>query len=308
MRCLLSFALLFAVAPAQLALADAVSDARTRCALRVGIALTGKSPSATLLTATDPQSEIDALMVTPEFIDRYSRFINAQFNAEPGGAPREDAAYHLAKKILTDNLPWRDLFVGPYKVDKANANNASVAVFDDPSGLGYFRSFPWRARYAGNEEAGYRLIGAYRILQNTIGVEMIAATNAPGADLTAVGRQAAGCRGCHYDGPFALDLVARVLSRRQGFGNQIMFTAPTDGPQVLFGGTVIADDRELVTTLVDSESFRFNTCRLAFKFLYGREENVCEGPLFDSCMQSFTATGMVQDAVRAIAKDPGFCR
>ena len=54
------------------------------------------------------------------------------------------------------------------------------AVAPDPEGLGYFRSDAWMRRYAGNEEDGYRLSAAYRILQNTTGLELTATTNVAG--------------------------------------------------------------------------------------------------------------------------------
>ena len=44
------------------------------------------------------------------------------------------------------------------------------------------------------------------------------------------------------------------------------------------------------------------------EFLYARPEFKCDGPVFDACMTAFTSTGMIQSAVAAIAKDPGFCQ
>ena len=73
-------------------------------------------------------------------------------------------------------------------------------------------------------------------------------------------------------------------------------------------GRTITDDKSLVQTLVDSDSLKFNACRLAFKFLYGRDENKCEGPLFDQCIDAFTAGGTIQSAVATIAKDASFCQ
>ena len=86
----------------------------------------------------------------------------------------------------------------------------------------------------------------------------------------------------------------------------IQFKKPA-GPQQILGKT-IANDRELVETLVSSPDFAFNACRLSFKYLYGRAENQCEGDLFDRCVDAFTQDGMIQTAVATIAKDPSFCQ
>jgi hypothetical protein len=62
-----------------------------------------------------------------------------------------------------------------------------------------------------------------------------------------------------------------------------------------------------VKTLVASENFPVATCRLVFKFLYGRAENACEGPIFDACVDEFRAKGTIQSALALVAKQPGFC-
>lgn len=295
-----------AVAAAQTAIGGPVDPQRAeRCAVRVAIALTGKSPSAALLSSTMPQAQIPALLESPEFIERFARFTNSQFNDAPGASSADDAPYHLAKKILSEGKPWRDLFVGPYDVALVSGQ---VQVKDDPDGLGYFRSKAWLERYAGNEENGVKLATAYRILQNTTGIKLKAAVQVPGQDFSATGRQAAECRGCHYDGWFALDRVASVLSRKVVNSDMsISFTPPTAGPQQLLGAT-IRDDRELMTALVNSTDFDFRVCRLAFQFLYGRNELSCEGPLFDRCVDTFRAEGTMQAALATVATDPSYCQ
>ena len=57
-------------------------------------------------------------------------------------------------------------------------------------------------------------------------------TDAQVAPLMSVpsGREASGCRGCHYDGWFALDKVAKVLSKRVGLGAQMTFSPPDVRP------------------------------------------------------------------------------
>src|SRR5438132_499790 len=85
------------------------------------------------------------------------------------------------------------------------------------------------------------------LLDTTLGLHLIPSTNAPDVDITAGGRQAVGCRGCHYDGMFALDLAASVLGRRVGTGDTMTFDAPSGQPVTLLGGLSVSNDKELVT-------------------------------------------------------------
>ncbi|MDQ3365216.1 MAG: hypothetical protein M3680_07295 [Myxococcota bacterium] len=284
--------------------------ARVRCATRLSLSLTGRAPSAELLASADPQAQADALLADPTFVEQFARFVNSELNPEPGETPASDASYFLARHVLESQRPWHELFDGPYRVEPVPASAgmpATARVVADPEGLGYFRSRPWMLRYAGDEEQGYRLNAAYRIQQNIIGLDVGAVTSVPGADISATGRLAGACRGCHYDSYFALDKVAKVLSRRTGPANAIVFQPPTEGPQALLDGRMIANDAELVEALVDSTDHKFRTCRLAFQYLYGRPEASCEAALFDQCIDAYTATGDVRAALRTIVQDPGFC-
>ncbi len=296
---------LTSVAQAQTQVGGPVDPQRAeRCAVRVGIALTGKSPSAALLSAANPQLEVDALLESDAFIERFARFINTTFNDTPGTNSVDDATYHLARHLLVNGKPWKDLFIGPYDVAQVNGQ---VQVRDDVNGLGFYRSKAWLERYAGNEEDGVKLATAYRMLNNTTGLKLNAAVQTPGADFSATGRQNGACRGCHFDGWFALDRVASVLTKKVQSGETITFTAPTAGAQQLLGQTV-ANDRELMTALVNSPAFDFRVCRLAFQFLYGRNELSCEGPLFDRCIDAFRAGGTIQAALSTVATDPSYCQ
>jgi len=292
------------------AVAQSAMDAEKaeRCATRLSIAITGKAPAAALISKANPQEDVDALLASADFQERFSRFVNASFNENPGAVAAEDPSYYLTKYVLTNNLKWEDMFLGQYKVDVDPAATANVVVTSDANGLGYFRSMPWLKRYAGNEMAGIKLSTAYRIMQNTIGLKLVPSTNAPGADLTANGRQSAGCRACHFDGWFAIDKVASVLSRRTGTATNITFGPPPAAPQEILGGMIINDDKELVTALVKSEAFNFRACRMAFEFLYGRSEVTCEGPVFDKCMDSFRAGGTITSALASVAKDQTYCQ
>ncbi len=282
-------------------------DKRERCAVRLSIALTGKAPTADLLQSVDPQAQADALLDTTDFIERFARFTNTSFNRNPGATSEEDAPYYVAWEVLSKRKPWKDLFLGQYRVEK-NAADAIVVV-PDANGLGYMRSPAWLKRYAGNEPNGIKLSTAYRIFNNIIGLKLTPSTNSPDSDITATGRQASGCRACHYDGMFALDTAASVLTKRVGDGAMMTFQAPNvTAPVTMLGGVQVRDDKELITALTNSESFNFRTCRMAFEFLYGRRENRCEGPVFDRCMKEFRTQGTLQAAVATVVKDPSFCQ
>ncbi len=286
--------------------ADTAEQAE-RCAIRLAIALQGKSADSTLLASGDPQTEVDALIASPEFAERYARFINAEFNGGPADA-REDPVYYLAKHVLSKNKPWSELFVGAYAVTATAPGVAPPAmeVKADANGLGYFRSAAWMKRYAGNEDQGYMLSGAFRILSNTTGLELDASVGNPGDDRSATGRKGSACKGCHFDAWYALDKFARLLPKKKGQGDTLAFLPPTDGPQKLLG-TTLATDKDLVTSLVDSDAWRFSQCRSVFKFLYGRRENQCEANVFDACVESLSSKKTLASAVAAVAKDPSFC-
>jgi hypothetical protein len=284
------------------------TETNERCATRLSITLLGEGASDALLASNDPQSQVDALIGDARFVERFASFVNASFNVGPGQKPAEDAAYYLAKHVLSTQKPWKETFVGRYQVVQDPANATTAVVREDPAGLGYFRSPDWLVRYAGNEIGGYKLVTAFRILNNTVGLNLVAVTNQPGADLSTEGRQQAPCNNCHFDNWYALDKVARVLTKVKRQGATVTFTPPTEGPRTdIVDNRSISDDEALVRALVDSEAFDFNSCRLAFQFLYGRQENECEGLIFDRCMEEFRAKGTMQSAVAVIAKQPAFC-
>jgi hypothetical protein len=264
-----------------------------------------------MLAQANPQSQVDVLMTDPAFVERFASFINATFNSAPAPMPEQDAAYWLTKVILNTHQPWKQLFIGPYRVDPPDPTaGGDPVVVNDPNGLGYFRSMPWEIEYEGNEQAGYKLRTAYRMMNNIIGLHLVPATNAPGADVTATGRQRAQCAGCHYNSVFALDKIARVLTKRNGTGQSTTFTPPDPSmvPQTVFGGVTVSNDSDVVHALVGSTSFSFRACRLAFLYLYGRNEYTCDGPLFDSCVSAFNQDGMIQTALKTVASDASYCQ
>ncbi|MFO0741536.1 MAG: hypothetical protein U0270_36905 [Labilithrix sp.] len=274
---------------------DQQALANARCANRLSIALTGK-------TAADlehPKQSIEGLLQSEEFNERFARFINTEFNAAPGQNAMEDAPYYIAKRVLQDGRPWSDTFLGTWGLRPVAGR---VAVAQDANGLGYFRSEDWYKRYEGNEESGIKLATAYRIMNNVVGLKLVASTNSPSTDQTATGRHASPCNSCHFDGWFALDQVASILPKK---GQP--FDAYKGGPKAILGGKQIANDKELVTALVESENFSVNACRLAFKFLYARVDNKCDGPVLDRCVDAFKEKKTIQSALNSIATEAGFC-
>lgn len=282
-----------------------------RCATRLSVALLGKSADAALLASQDPQSNVETMLGSAEFNDRFATFINSQMNSGPSSAPKEDAVFYLARHILQQRKPWKELFIGAYNVDIPTGGKADAepVVTDDPNGLGFFRSPPWLVRYAGNESEGLKLSTAFHMLQSTTGLELIPSVAKPGELRDSKGRSGDGCKTCHFDNWYALDKVATVLSRKQvdADGN-VSFSNGSFGPPQQLLGKTISNDKELVETLVNSESFVFNSCRLVFRFMYGRAENTCEAPLFDQCADALEKTGSIQSAVGVVAKDKGFCQ
>lgn len=280
------------------------TEAKERCAIRLSIALLGKSADPGQITAADPQSAVDGMVDSPDFAEQWARFVNSEFNGGPATSATADPVYYMAKYIVTQKKPWTDAFIGPYTVA---ATTDAMEVKDDPNGLGYFRSPSWMQRYAGNESAGYMLSAAFRIIHNTTGITLTPSVGNPGDDRTATGRANQPCRQCHFDAWYALDTFAKLLPRRKGQGDQMTFTPPTDGPQMLLGKQ-LADDKAMVNALVDSDAWRFNQCRVVFKFLYGRPENQCEAKVFDACVDALSQKKTIQAAVATVAKDPSFCQ
>lgn len=279
-----------------------------RCATRLAITFLGTSATEEMLGSKDPQADfVDVFLNDSVFVERFSRFVNSTFNLGDGVLPEHDAVYFAAKHVLSNKKPWADTFVGKFNVQVVEGRG--VQVLPDEEGLGYFRSPSWLVRYAGNEPTGIKLTTAYRIMQNVVGLHLVATTNAPEADVSATGRAQSACAGCHYNGWYALDKVAGVLSKRvDGENGAIAFTPYEGPPQTLLDGATIGNDADLVKALVASEDFTFNACRLAFKFLYGRPENACEGPIFDQCVDAFRDQGTIQSALAVVAKNPAFCQ
>lgn len=278
------------------------AELRERCAVRLSMALLGQSPDATLLASQDPQSTVDGMIASTVFVDRFANFINSELAGTPSESAGNDPIYYLARHIIAEKKPWTELFIGPYSLE---ATENGITVGNDPNGVGYFRSNIWRKKYAGNDEEGVPLVAAFRITQNTTGLTLTPSVGEAGQERGVEARKADACKGCHFESWYALDIVARLLHKRD-LEDANKFIPPTAGPQQLLGKT-IKDDKEFIETLVASDAWKFNQCRRVFKFLYGRQENRCESKVFDACVDALTNEKTIQAAVATVAKDPSFC-
>lgn len=280
--------------------AKADDKADLRCSQKINIALVNSI--GPMEVSGDPKKSVDALLESKEFIENFARFINASFNDDPGATAAQDSPYYLIKYILSNKKKYTELFTGHYNLQGTN-------VVDDPQGVGYFKHPQWMFRYAGNEPNGIRITTAYRILNNMTGLELSAVTVDPKQDNTATGRKAQPCSSCHYSPWFALDKVASVLGKVE-LGPDLKRTnfLPPDGtPKEILNGLKIKNLRELTEALAKSENFYFQSCRLAYRYLNGRNENTCDEKLFDQCMKTFRASGMIQDALKTYINDASFC-
>ena len=101
-----------------------------------------------------------------------------------------------------------------------------------------------------------------------------------------------------------LEELLRVLPKKTQYTTT---SPPYDAPQTLMGQT-ITDEKALLNALVATPDFKFNVCRHAMRFAYGRPEYKCEGPVFDACMASFTAQETMQSALSAVLRHPTYCQ
>jgi len=296
--------------PSSIVRADPGAEFNARCAQKIHASLTdslsGMSPSA------NPKANVDALLESAEFIEHFALFLNTAFNDDPTEALPEDVVYHLTKHVLEKKKPYADLFTGRYDFtfNKPATGLDRVEVVASPQGVGYFETRPWKLRYMGNEENGVRLMAAYRILNNMTGLELSAVTIDPNKKNTAAGRRDAPCNVCHYNSWFALDKVASVLGTVDFAPqlNLVKFNPPDGSVKQILGDIPVRNTRELTEAVVKSENFSFQACRLSFRFLTGRNENVCEEKLFDQCMTNFKKTGKIQDALKTYILDANFCQ
>ena len=287
------------------ALAQTPDEAAQRCTRRISQTLgIGYRASLTSLAGATPQARVRTWLESRDAITTFAGFINSRFNSQPGANLAEEGVPAAVRFILTNKKPWKELFVGRYTINHTNniiMENATVPA------LGYFGSLGWQKRYLGNAPDGLMLSAGYRTMQNVVGFKLIPSPQNGEGDATATGRERAECRGCHFDSPYGLDLVARLLPRKIGMGGGARAEKVPVTPQTLFNGIQVRDHEHLLEVLTASDAFLFRTCRLAFEFVYGRPESACEAPMFDRCVDAFARTGMMQDALASYLEDPQYC-
>lgn len=287
------------------ALAQTPDEATQRCTRRISQTLgVGYRASLQSLAGATPQAKVRTWLESRDAIGTFAGFINSRFNAQPGANLAEEGVPAAVRFILSNRKPWRELFTGRYKIN--HTNNIITEDATAPA-LGYFGSLGWQKRYLGNAPDGLMLAAAYRTMQNTIGLKLVPSPENGEGDATATGRERTECRGCHFDSPYGLDLVARLLPRKIGTGGGARAEKVAVTPQTIFNGLQVRDHEHLVEVLTSSDAFLFRTCRLTFEFVYGRPESACEAELFDRCVDAFARTGMVQDALASYLEDPRYC-
>jgi hypothetical protein len=273
-----------------------------RCVAKISEALVGYGPERDV-DPTKPIEFTETLLASENFVKGFAGFINARFNRTQGEKDSQEAVYFAVRHVLANNLPWRDVFAGRFGWVHPNLTE----IVEDPTGVGYFTNLAWQTRYAGNDVDGFMLIAAYRIVQNMTGKVLVPSPFNGDASANVVGRSNEPCRSCHFDSPFALDKIARLLPMRRGAGARVELLPPQGGPVEILDGASYNDLRSAVERLIDSDDHRFWTCRTVFEFLYGRPEYACESLVFDACVDAYTARGDIRDAIRAVVLDESFC-
>ena len=264
-----------------------------------------RAPTAEELELPDPLARIDSMLSDEAFQDTFARFVNARMNWGPVDDRERNPVYNMVLElILKRSHAWRDLFTAQVDVVGQNVNPSQNAV-------GYFENRHWKKRYAGNEEEGYKLRTAYMVMNNVIGLNLEAITVTANGGSSRADRESPGnvCYSCHVAADFALDKVARILDRvdRQASDAQnTIFRAPEGPAQVVYGQQV-GDLRELVEMLTTLDSFDNQACRVAFAFIFGREEAGTEPDVFDGCLARFRQSGDVTDALRHFLQSQLFC-
>lgn len=280
----------------------ALSEVDVRCGLKVAAALTAEpNPD---LAAADLRALVDEQLQSPHFALLFASFVNTRFNRGLSMRAEEDAVFYVVRHVLENQLPWSQVYLGEYGWTGPQGYPEIVA---DPNGVGYFTAPGWVRRYAGNDLDGYMLFAAYRVVQNTTGIVLVPSPFNADQSSDFEGRQRPECSSCHLESPVALDKIARFFPRRTGFGNQMTLTPPENGPQELLNGQTFNDLKQLVAGLLETDDYRFWTCRLVFEYLYNRPESACEALVFDQCVAALEETDDIRDAIVAVATDPSFC-
>lgn len=271
------------------------------CGQRIAAALSG-DPRADV---AQPQNAlVRGQLASEKFVELFARFVNTRFNRGLAMSAEEDAVYFTVRHVLTNNLPWSQIYLGEFGWE---GPGGYPRIKPDPAGVGYFTAPQWVSRYAGNDLDGYMLFAAYRLVQNTTGIVLVPSPFNADENSNVAGRERGGCRYCHLDSPLALDRIARFFPTRTGFGARMVLTPPANTPAQLAGNHTVSNLRELLGVMLQTDDYRFWTCRTVFEFAYGRPESACEAEVFDRCVDALVATDDIREAVAAVVEDPTFC-
>lgn len=272
------------------------------CALKAAAALGGE-PSPKLAMHGSLGSLVEELLASPHFVETFASFVNSRFNRGASMTAEEDAVYYTVRHVLTERLPWSQVYLGEFGWSGPGGYPKLIA---DAAGVGYFTAPEWVRRYSGNDLDGAMLFAAYRVVQNTTGLVLVPSPFNADASSGAVGRERPACRSCHLEGPVALDRIAAFFPKRQGFGSRMTLTPPTN-PTATLAGREVRSLRELVAALLDTDDHRFWMCRLVFEYAYGRPESTCEAPVFDRCVDALVRTDDIRAAIASVVDDAAFC-
>lgn len=282
--------------------APAAAELDYACAVKAAAVLTG-DPLANL-EHEEMAAFVDEQLESEKFHYLFAAFVNTRFNRGFGMRPEEDAVYFVVRHVLANQLPWSDLYLGAYGWA---GPYGYPEVIEDPNGVGYFTAPPWVQRYSGNDLDGKMLFAAYRVVQNTTGIVLVPSPFNANADSNLLGREREDCRYCHFDSPLALDKIARFFPTRSGFGEQMTLTPAENPTQELLNGRTVSNLRELLGALLQTDDYKFWTCRMVFEYTYGRPESACEATVFDQCVAALEETDDITRAIAAVVADPSYC-
>ena len=299
-----------ALAASLLASAPSFAETAMQCSQKLHTTLYGRSATATELSIANPMANVDAMMKNKEFIEKFSKYVNAHMNWLPGAGKNGNPVYMAMRFFLFNDRegekPWHELFTGGYSTYDNGYNKSESAT-------GYFSNREWQKVYKGNEEFGYQLRAAYLILNNQIGLNLEALTvnNSGGSGRSARQDPNSVCVTCHFNTEFALDRIASILPLvdRKGSDaqNTLFLGAPGPFNQEIYGQKV-NNLKELTVALAGLEQFNSNACHIAFKFVFGRNERGADKEIFQACLTEFKESGYITSAVKHFVDSPIFCK
>lgn len=235
------------------------------------------------------------------FVRAYAAFFAGRVNRQPPNNPHEAIYTYAAAWVLASDLPWKELFT-------RRMTCSADGCTDEPKApaIGVFGSGDWNNLYAGAAPDGAMLRGAANLLRAMTGLVLKPSPSNMAANNGASGRMRAECRGCHYDGAYALDHVTGLFYWKKAADRPVV-VAQTPTAQVLLNQKTYASLDGFVEDLANSDTFRAWNCQLLFEYAYGRGPRACEAATYTACVASLRESGRLRDALSLIVEDPAFC-